>query len=237
MTTDIQAVLFDKDGTLLDFNRTWLAPYEAAANFISDKSKGQLSPESILAAGGYIAVDQTWKPDSLLASGSNGQILESWNGMLDSPLNAQDVTQIGEMFTLAASQYIPACEPLRPCLEQLKSRGMSLGIATMDDQDHAENMSIGLGINDLFDFICGADSGFGVKPEPGMVEAFAAATGLSTSQIAMVGDSPKDIKMGLNAGAGLSIGVLTGAHDAAELHKYTPHVLATIEQLPEFLKG
>ena len=106
----------------------------------------------------------------------------------------------------------------------------------MDDESHAINMAEGLEIRDLFDFICGADSGYGVKPEPGMVDAFSEKTGIPTQQIVMVGDSPRDINMGIHAGAGLSVGVLTGAHDRTELLKYTSHVLNSIDELWDYLQ-
>lgn len=235
ITVTIKAILFDKDGTLLDFNRTWLPPYRAAAAQISEKSEGRLSADALLAHGGYIAESETWKPDSVLAAGSNRQIIQSWNELLGFSLSETETTEIMRAFKLSASQYIPVTDSLRPCLQKLKQQGYALGVATMDDERQARSMAKGLGIDDLFDFICGADSGHGVKPEPGMVLAFADSLGVEPNTVAMVGDSPRDIHMGLNAGAGLSIGVLTGAHNQQELGKHTPHVLSDISELHAYL--
>ncbi len=234
-TLQIRAILFDKDGTLLDFNRTWLSPYRAAAKWIAEKAEGRFSAEELLAHGGYMADSESWRPDSVLAAGSNQQILQSWNSLLGIALGEAEVREIMQIFKLTQEQYIPVTDSLRSCLEQLKLSGYALGIATMDDERQAHRMTRGLCIDDLFDFVCGADSGHGVKPDPGMVRAFAASVGVSTEAVAMVGDSPRDIHMGLNAGAGLSIAVLTGAHDAEELGRHTPHVLSDISELGGFL--
>ena len=235
LTNKIKAILFDKDGTLLDFNRTWLPPYQEAANYVEGLSEGRINAQTILADGGYLAKTDSWRSDSLLASGSNRQILKSWEVLLGKDFSEVEKAHIAQIFTLNASRYIAVLTPLRPHLQRLKDQGYLLGIATMDDEEHAKNMADGMDIIDLFDFVCGADSGYGIKPEPGMVDAFAGTLGLSVDRVAMVGDSPRDINMGINAGAGLSIGVLTGAHDADELRKYTRHVLNDIGELSGYL--
>ncbi len=231
----IRAILFDKDGTLLDFDRTWLPRYRAAASVVSGHCGGRHSAEDILALGGYRAQTGGWVPDSLLAAGSNAQILAAWEELVGQPFDAAERARITTCFAPGTEGYVPVVEPLRPCLEDLVARGYRLGIATMDDEAQARSTAAGLGVADLFTFICGADSGFGVKPEPGMVHAFGRAVDMPPEAIAMVGDSPRDIHMGQRAGAGASIGVLTGAHDAAELGRHTPHVLTDITRLADFL--
>ena len=231
----LKAILFDKDGTLLDFNRTWLGAYWRAAEIVASCSGDRLDPAAVLAAGGYVASTDTWQPDSVLAAGSNREIIHSWNALLPSPMSERDLDRIRQAFRIGDDDLIPAVDPIRPCLESLREAGYVLGIATMDTEAGANDTARALGICDLFGFICGADSGFGEKPDPGMVNAFAEKTGCEPRHVVMVGDSPRDIEMGQNAGAGLSVGVASGAHSEAELLTYSHHVLTDISGLPRYL--
>jgi len=131
---EIKGILFDKDGTLLDFNRTWLGPYEAAAGYISAQSGGRLSKAEVLAEGGYLAESATWLPDSLLASGSNGQIFESWGAMLGRSLIEEEQRELNDCFRLRHQQYVAVADDLFAELNRLRQAGYLLGIATMDDE-------------------------------------------------------------------------------------------------------
>ncbi|MBX2867198.1 MAG: HAD family hydrolase [Acidiferrobacterales bacterium] len=233
----LKGILFDKDGTLLDFNGTWLAAYRAASEIIADYSGGKLSAEEILIHGGYVPEENQWKPESVLAAGSSREILASWNSLLDIPLDPPVLKRIGEAFHIGASGLVPAVDPLFPCMAQLRESGFVLGIATMDSEKGAIRMAESMGIANQFDFICGADSGFGEKPDPGMVQAFVSATGIEAAAVVMVGDSPRDIMMGINARVGMSVGVTSGAHSREELLTHTDHVLDHIGYLHDYLLG
>ncbi|MGR3915117.1 MAG: HAD family hydrolase, partial [Gammaproteobacteria bacterium] len=160
---------------------------------------------------------ESWRPDSPLASGCNREIIELWGEVIGHPLDAAARREVAACFALPLEGYVPVLDELAAALGALRRRGLALGLATMDDEANARCAVRALGVGAQFDFLCGADSGHGVKPEAGMARAFCAACGLQCAQIAVVGDSPKDLRMGECAGAALCIGVLSGAHDAAAL--------------------
>ena len=93
----------------------------------------------------------------------------------------------------------------------------------------------GLRVDDLIDFYAGYDSGHGLKPGPGMPDAFAAATGLAVRDTVMVGDSIHDLGAGRAAGCAAAIGVLTGPATEAELSGEADVVLPSVADLPEYL--
>ena len=70
------------------------------------------------------------------------------------------------------------------------------------------------------------------KPAPDIVLAFAAATGVDPSDIAVVGDNRYDMEMARAAGAGAAIGVLTGNSGEDDLAAYADVVLPSIRELP-----
>lgn len=224
----IKGVLFDKDGTLLDFNRTWLLPYQRAAEYLHTRFGKTKNPGQLLEYAGFIAKSQTWLPDSPLASGSNADIISCWEELIEQPLDAAEKQEIETMFTLPSSTSMLVVDDLETLLGQLHTAGIHLGLATMDTENNARSLLNKAGVEELFDFICGADSGYGTKPEAGMIQAFCRASGLQSEQVAMVGDSPKDLKMGRNAQVGFNVGVLSGAHVAADLAPYADCLLADI---------
>jgi phosphoglycolate phosphatase len=231
----IKGILFDKDGTLLDFNGTWLDPYLQASSYLAEIAGDPDVGSRLMRRGGYIAETGGWECDSLLASGSNQQIFDFWEKELGQTLAADQRRQIQEIFSHAASSYVPAMQDMGGFLGRLRRRGVTLGLATMDDEKNARGMLSQLGLATYFDFVCGADSGFGVKPDPGMVLEFCRAGGFSPAEVIMVGDSPKDLNMGNNAGVARTIAVLTGAHDRDSLAPLADLVLDNISGLEQLV--
>ena len=139
------------------------------------------------------------------------------------------------IFFEEAGQNATPVEALKPTLEKLGSQGYRLGIATTDNEIGIEGTLGRFDVLPLFDFLAGCDSGHGLKPGPGMVLAFCAATGLSPDEVAVVGDNEHDMEMGRSAGAGLLVGVLTGASIEEDLAPHSHHVLPSIADLPNLL--
>jgi len=216
----IEGILFDKDGTLIDFNRTWLPVYRKAAQYLGEQAGKTHDVEKLLVSGGWIPEQESWVPDSVLASGTNDQIFEHWASALyrDDFLTDQRIReQYDQLFALKHESYAPVIDNLGSFFSSLAGYGVRLGVATMDTEKSALQTLESMGCATQLDFVCGADSGFGLKPDPGMVHAFCQACGISPERTIMVGDSPRDLNMGRNAGCGLCIGVLTGATGADAL--------------------
>ena len=108
--------------------------------------------------------------------------------------------------------------------------GYRLGVVSND----AEITVRQLGIDRILQFIAGYDSGFGVKPDPGSILAFANAAGVSPSQVVVVGDTALDVAAARAAGV-IAIGAVTGPAPAAILVPDADAILAPAEELQTWL--
>src|ERR1700754_1844258 len=85
----VRAVLFDKDGTLFDFYKTWGPVTEAAALAVADGD--QVKANQILVGSGKDPTTGRYRPGSPIASGSNQEIAQLWADLLG---RSQDVADI-----------------------------------------------------------------------------------------------------------------------------------------------
>lgn len=233
-STRIRGLLFDKDGTLFDFEASWSG--------VLDDTLAALTPDRALqidmaVATGYHPVEGKFMAGSLAVAGALDEVAAVWASYLPGRTSAEVVT-IANLVAEAAvggGALVPAVPDLAGFLDGLRREGYVLGIATHDSEAAARAHVGDAGALDHFAFIAGYDSGHGLKPGPGMLLAFASATGLSPSEIAMVGDSVHDLGVAPAARAAMAIGVLTGPATEADLAPFADHILPSIGDLPALL--
>ena len=229
-----QGIVFDKDGTLLDFNRTWLPIYRYAAEEFA-RGDDDLA-NRLLSQHGFDSGANRFAGGSLLAAGNNQQIADAWAEQIGRPDEVAAISsRLHEIFHQQGAVHATPVNLLADTLRQLKQPGRKLGVATADSHQGIINTLQSFDVLHEFDFLAGFDSGHGVKPEAGMVLAFCEQTGLSAGTVVVVGDNRHDIEMGRNAGAGLCIGVLTGTSTRADLESIADIVLDDISGLTEIV--
>jgi phosphoglycolate phosphatase len=232
---DLGAVLFDKDGTLLDFSATWTHVFTHAASVFATRYADPELASQLLRVGGLDPDTGAYTADSVLACGATPEIAKLWAHSLNVAVSEGLVAQLDGWLNALSMRRIAPVVGLNRALGALHEAGFVLGVATMDTVEMAHSDLCMLGVQDYFSFVCGADSGFGYKPGPGMVNAFCDASGLTAERVVMVGDTTHDLNMGRNAGVGLTVGVLTGASDRAALASLADEVIAGAGDLPALL--
>lgn len=225
----IEGILFDKDGTLFDFGATWNG---WARRVIDDLSGGDpVLATSLARASSYDLGNGVFHPDSPVIAGTNREAAEC----LASALNGWTIDAVETRLTEHAAQIAPMpAVPLAEFLGQLRIRGLKLGVMTNDTEYAARAHLESVSATDQFDFIAGFDSGYGAKPDPAPLLAFADAVGIAAANTAMVGDSTHDLIAGRAAGM-QTIGVLTGLADQETLAPFADHVFPNIGYITGWL--
>ncbi|MCC5969787.1 MAG: HAD family hydrolase [Pararhodobacter sp.] len=225
----IRAILFDKDGTLFDFQATWGV---WAGQMIAELA----GPDAGLARAlaevmAYDQHSQRFLPQSPVIAGTSAEVAALIAPLLPGQGGGVHALE-ARMAEAAARAPVVEAVALRPLLARLRAADYRLGVATNDNEavarshvaDHA----------DQFDFIVGFDSGYGGKPAPGMLLAFARHCDLPPASVLMVGDSNHDLLAGRAAGMA-TLAVLTGVATADDLAPLADVVRPDIGHLPALL--
>lgn len=239
-----QAIIFDKDGTLVDLMGIDLtlgraraaglaqaageqaaAAWQQAVGF--DAARGWmdrdgplcLAPrheEEIVAAAVLYRLGYPWDRARALAR----QAYDQADLMLEPPYGGQ---------------LLPGVAGL---LADLAGRGLRLAIATTDRGWRAERALAALGVAGYFAAVVGAEDVTNGKPAPDMVVLACERLRCPPAAAIVVGDSPIDMEMGRAAGVAATIGVTTGLNDAARLAELADVVLPDVTRLPSlFLRS
>ncbi len=224
----IRGLIFDKDGTLFDFRRSWGV---WSARLLARLTEDAALQARLAEAIGYYPDRQDFHPDSPVIAGTAPEIAEA---LLPHLPGTNLEALVAQMNALAAEAEMVQAVPLRPLFQAFRDRGLVIGLATNDTELPARRHLAAHDLLDLFDFVAGYDSGFGGKPAPGQLLGFARQTGLDPSEIAMVGDSRHDMDAAEAAGMA-RVAVLTGIAEAGDLYPHADVVLPDIGALPGWL--
>lgn len=227
----IDAILFDKDGTLFDFSATWSAATRQVINDLARHDPAVAAKLSEVA--GFDLLTGAFSTDSILIALSNREIARELRVVLPG-YSVAEIEQ--QMVSAATGASLAPAVPLAGFLDGLAARGLVLGVMTNDAEISARHHLETAGVLDRFAFIAGFDSGHGAKPAPDPLLAFCRAVGAAPARAAMVGDSTHDLVAGRAAGM-MTIGVLTGLADTAELQPHADVVLPDIGHIPGWLAG
>lgn len=230
----VRGILFDKDGTLVDFNKTWFGITMELANMAAqgDETKAK----ALVEAGGYDWEMQKFRGGSVVAAGTIHDVVDLWHPELTLEEKRQRIRDYDDYTVQEGSRRAIGIDGLHATLEALAAKGFILGIATNDSEAGARATADALGLSPLFTAIIGYDSVARAKPHADQLHLFASKTGLPVEAIAMVGDNSHDLEMAHAAGAGLAIGVLSGNSTLDDLAHLSDAILGSIAELPEFLE-
>lgn len=242
----VEGILFDKDGTLIDFDKVWgsaavpvvkrllavygIADSEEHRNVVLDSlgvSCGKVDPNGALA----------WKTYPMIAE----ELLPVLRQMADCPAFCQEklAADIGMFFEeelFESDRPIVETADLLGLMKFLKQRGIKLGIVTTDTYNATMRCLRKLGIASYFSFFSMDQMPvpMPVKPDGRIIKRAAEYWGVNPDQILVVGDTPNDMQFARNGGA-RAVGVLSGTGSVRDLEPVADCVLKDVGELPKLI--
>ncbi len=231
----IRGILFDKDGTLIDVNDTWVPLYRQILMEMLGASLDEA--EAMMERAGLDRASGRFLPGSILAGGTTRQLVEIWWPGIGEAEAAAKARVFDHDYAEQAKHALKPLMPLEPVMSELRAMGYVLGVATNDSHVSAHGHMSHLGVLHHFAEIIAADTVAVPKPSGNMVRRFAEVTGLAASAIAMVGDNSHDMEEARNGGAGLAIAVLSGNAGHGDIAHLADHTISSVAELPVLLRS
>lgn len=229
----IKGILFDKDGTLVDFQATWFAIGDLMALEAADGNRAEA--DKLMSRAGYDYETHGFKADSVFAAGTNADIVALWYPDVDQERKRALINYFDTFTAEQGALQAVALPGSKDAIATLHGSGFRLGVATNDSTSGAEKTLLALGMAQMFEAAYGYDAVANPKPAPDVVLAFSDLTGLRSRQIAMVGDNRHDLEMARAGGCGLAVGVLSGTGTRESLSQIADVVLDSVADLPAYL--
>jgi phosphoglycolate phosphatase len=229
----VKAILFDKDGTLIDFNGTWFVLYKKLATEVANQDADLA--QDLLVRGGYDPATHRFLAGSELAAGTTPGIVRLW---LPNATNTEFdhwCERLNHAFVEEGPLAAVPVQRLEETLQILYDAGIKLAVVTNDLEQAAENTMRRFGVRHLFSAVLGYDSVPDPKPAAGPVLKFCRDHDCDPNEVLVIGDNVHDIEMARNAGAAYAIGVMTGTGTREGLSHGADAVLNSIADLPEWL--
>lgn len=199
----MKGIIFDKDGTLLDFEAFWLPVTDGVLKDLAHKfcvpaAAEETAKQKIGIHGGKVG------KNSVLCAGTYAQMSEIVRTVF-SQFGTETAEK--EMYRELCSAFeanmfrgevVPTTPNLRELLQSLKTQGVKLFVATTDNLSITSVCLKKLGIEDLFDGVFTDGAGYPPKPDPYIIERITKEYFVPRDNLMMVGDTCTDLQFARN---------------------------------------
>ena len=226
---NIRGVIFDKDGTLFDFQSTWGIWTAQVLARIAGSDEALL--QQLAEALGYDTQTRRVQPGSVIVAATPMDIAAVVKDCIPALSQTQICDWLNEEAKTAPQVLVT---DLHRLTAELRRINLGLCVMTNDAETPARAHLASVQASDLFDFVIGSDSGFGAKPQAAPLLALADKMEIPAAACIMVGDSTHDMRAG-RAAEMRAVAVLTGLAEADELAPLADAVLPDVSHLPAWI--
>ena len=239
MLSNIETVLFDKDGTFIDLHYFWGKMTEMRASEVIKRFN--LDQDCFSKLCGFLGYNTTsckMLADGITALYSRVKIIEIFkSNLLELGVKTTD-SEIADIFDFVSSEFykdmVKYTKPIDDAIyfiKELRKNGVKTGIVTSDSVESTNLTIKNFGWEDLFDVVIGRESSPDTK-ESGIPTKMALNQINANPKTAiMVGDAPMDYISAKNAGIDRTILVATGQIKKEELQKTSPYALESLKEI------
>lgn len=233
----LAGLVLDKDGVLQDFNASWLPVLRARAEAVAAALGAPELAEALALAMGADPSGQV-RPEGILAMGTaaEAQAAAACEAHRHGFPWAIARAAAAQGFAEAARACPPGTEALPGALEAiraLRASGFRLALCTSDGPEGTQAFLGRHALTEAFDAVSCADGNGPGKPHPAALRQVAERMGLPLAGLAMVGDTPADLRMARRAGAALALGVMSGVGSSEALRPWADWLLPALRDLPQ----
>ena len=237
---DIDLVVFDRDGTLIDLYHYWSNMIGLRADLIAGRyALGGEDKINLMFAMGVDVQHRRLRPEGPVGLKKREIVMQAAADYLHCKgIAGAEAMSARIAFVRLIWQSLSRMKDLVKLLPgaaelllALRAAGGQVAIATTDREERCRITMEAAGLLDVFSAIVGSDSVAQGKPAPDMINLITAKLGIDQGRTVMVGDASSDVQMGLNAGVRASVGVCSGLTDRATLCGLTPYVIDDVCQI------
>ena len=233
-------VAFDKDGTLIAFDRLWHAWFARFMGALqAETSLDAATIQGVADTLGYDPATDVWDPLGPLTLATTREIVVLTAGQLyhhqhrgwDEPWHWWKRPRSTPAPHLNLDELIEPVGDVRGTLGRLQEVGITLAVVTTDNRAPTEHTLSRLGLLPFFAALVCGDDGLPNKPAPDMALEACRQVGIAPARAAMIGDTIADMHMARQAGYGWAIGVTSGALSGEVLAEHADLVIPDVNAI------